>query len=575
MKTTPRSFDLRIAVVMLALGACASSRSVEVAAPQTPAPTSPSESTPPWQGALDRIAEGALLLDGLGAHHRAVTTRSPEAQVFFDQGLRLLYAFNHDEAARSFAKAGSLDPSCGMCFWGAANALGPNYNVPMLPDRAAAAWEAVQRAKAGRSSATEVEKALIDAISTRYKGPDPLDPPAQQPFSEAYAAAMREVAKRFPDDLDVQTLFAESLMDLNPWKLWTIEGRPAPGTEEIVRTLESVLARDTAHPGANHYYIHAVEASTTPEMALPSAERLGDMMPGAGHLVHMPAHIFQRIGRYADASEANRKAAVSDRAYIEKAKPTGYYPMYLGHNYAFLGYSAAMEGRSAEALEAARNLVASTPMEMVHMMPGMDFYLSEPLMVMARFGMWDAILAEKMPDPEHKILTGLWRHARGLALVAKRKIDEASGEHATVSKLASDAPSDLPAGLNAARDVLWLAAKVLEGRIAIARGKSKEGIELLWEAVRAEDRLQYDEPKDWFNPVRPMLGAALLDAGKAVEAEAVYREDLKQNPDNGWSLFGLEKALLAQKKKRQAAEVEKAFRKSWARADIKLTRSAF
>ncbi len=523
---------------------------------------------------LDTLAKGAVLFDDLGTFHRAISSKSPEAQKYFDQGLRLIYAFNHDEATRSFARAAAIDPTCAMCFWGASITLGPNYNVPMLPDRSVMAWEALQKARALAPSSTPVEQALIGALAKRYKGPDPLDPPAMQPFQEAYAAAMRDVAKKFPDDLDVQVLFAESMMDVNPWKLWTLDGKPAPGTEEIVATLEKVIEKDQNHPGANHYYIHAIEASTHPEKAVPSADRLGTMMPGAGHLVHMPAHIYQRVGRYADASEANRKAIKADLAYMQKAQPWGYYPMYLGHNYGFLAYSSSMEGRSAESLAASRDAAKAMPPGMIDMMPGMDFFVAEPLLVMVRFGKWDELLAEPKPDAKYQVLTSLWLHGHGMALASKGKLDEAAADQAELIKLSGQVAPDLLAGLNPAKDVILLAAKVLEARIAEKGGKP-EALALWAEAVAMEDKLAYSEPADWFYPVRHFQGAALLTAKKYKDAEAVYRADLMHNKDNGWSLWGLAQALRGQKKAKDAAKVEAQLKKAWASADFQLASTAF
>ncbi len=526
-------------------------------------------------GTVHSLAKGALLLDGLGTLHRPITTSSSEAQVFFDQGFRLAYGFNHDEAARSFAKSAELDPTCAMCFWGVSLTLGPNYNVPMLPDRAQAAWDALTQARELAARTTPVEQALIAALAKRYQGLEPLDPPAQQPFSESYAKAMREVAHAFPGDLDVQVLFAEALMDVNPWKLWTLDGKPAPETEEIVATLEKVLAQDPSHPGANHYYIHAVEASRHPERAIVSADRLGKLMPGAGHIVHMPAHIYQRVGRYADASEVNRKAAQVDQQYMAKTMPPGYYAMYLGHNYGFLAYSAAMEGRSAESLQSARSAVKSVPPEMLDMMPGMDFFASEPLLVMVRFGMWETILEEPRPPEKYKMLTALWLHARGMALASTGDIPEARTVLAALKLLRQGLPDDLIAGLSPAKDLTALAAKAIEARIAEKQRNYQEAKALWKEAVAMEDGLAYSEPADWFYPLRHYLGATLIDAKKAGDAESVYRQDLEKNPGNGWALFGLWQSLKAQGKKRDAAKVKREFRSAWKRGDIPLARSAF
>jgi tetratricopeptide (TPR) repeat protein len=548
--------------------------------PWSPPPATEAE-MPPGEHAmqswsLESLAEGAVLLPELGKHTRLVTTQSPEAQAFFNQGLILTYGFNHDEAARSYAKAGSLDPKCAMCWWGVAYALGPNYNMPLLPERAQAAWDALQRAQTAALEATPVEQALVAALAQRYKGPEYLDPAAMQPFNEAYAAAMREVAKQFPEDLDVQALFAESMMNLNPWKLWTLAGDPAvgTGTEEIVATLESVLSKAPEHPGANHFYIHAIEASKHPEKAEAAADRLGSLAPGVGHLVHMPAHIYQRVGRYADASEANRRAVAADLKYFEIVDPPGYYAMYLAHNFGFLAYSASMEGRSAEAIEAARQSAAQMPRDLVCGMPGMDFFVSEPLAAMVRFGRWDELLVEPKPDSKYQVMLALWHHAHGMALAATGKTEEAKADLTAIRDIAGVIPEHMLAGLNSGRTVLELAGKVLEARIAEAE-KSPETIALWEAAVNLEDQLAYNEPADWFYPTRHYLGAALLDAGKPKEAIAVYEADLQDHPRNGWALFGLWQAQLAAKQNAKAKQTKAEFDKAWSRADIVLTRSAY
>jgi tetratricopeptide (TPR) repeat protein len=522
---------------------------------------------------LTSLAQGATLLGNLGTVHRKVSTRSADAQKFFDPGLALTYGFNHDEAARSFARAAELDPSCALCFWGAAYTLGPNYNIPMLPERAQAAWDAVQAAQKNAPGASDVEQALIAALAKRYAGPTYVEPPAMQPFNEAFAKAMTEVSRRFPDDLDVRTLSAEALMNVNPWKLWTPAGEPAEGTLEIVAQLEAVLARDPKHAGANHYYIHAVEASKQPDKALPSADRLAQLVPGAGHLVHMPAHIYQRVGRYADASRANLAAVEADAAYLAKVKPPGYYPMYTAHNHGFLAYSAAMQGRSEASLSAARHSAEAMPRDLVCGMPGMDFFVSEPLLVLVRFGRWDDVLKEPAPDPKYKVLVALHQHARGMALAATGKTDEARAAAQQIRGVVAELPDDLLAGLNAGRLVLDLAATVVEARIAEAT-RAPDAVTLWKAAVALEDQLAYNEPADWFYPTRHYLGALLLDRGNAKEAEAVYREDLAHHPDNGWALFGLAKALGVQRKAAQR-ETEQAFLRAWQDADVKLTRSAF
>lgn len=527
---------------------------------------------PGWT--LEGMASGAKLLGNMGNVHRKVTTANAEAQAYFDQGLALTWGFNHDEAARSFAKASALDTSCGLCYWGVAYTLGPNYNMPMLPERAHAAWEALGRAESASAAATPTERALIGALAKRYAGPEYVAPAAMQAYSQAYSGAMKEVAASYPDDDDVQALYAESIMNLNPWKLWTPQGEPAPGTLDAVRTLETVLARAPNHPGANHYYIHAVEASTEPGRALPAARRLGGLVPGAGHLVHMPAHIYQRVGLYADASEANRRAIDVDTAYIEKLTPLGYYPFYIGHNHGFLAYSASMEGRSEEAIAAAQRAAATIPKDIVCGMPGMDFFLSEPLFVQVRFGRWEDILNAPPSDPKYPVLGALQQHARGMALAATGHPSKAADAAAMIRQVARSLPEDLMTGLNSGKAVLELAALTVEARAADA-SRAPNAVELWQKAVELEDGLAYHEPADWFYPTRHYLGATLLDAGQPKRAEAVYREDLKRNPSNGWALFGLWKALEAREKTDEAKAAKAEFDAAFARADVQLARSAF
>lgn len=561
----------------LALAACASCSHPHRA--RTPAPSTAAAKAPPrhapasrWSS-LEAAGDGAMLFGDLGALHRPITTASAGAQQYFDQGLRLLFAFNHDEAARSFARAAQLDPSCAMCLWGVAYALGPNYNVPMLPDRFALAWQALGKALVVSPQATPVERALIEALARRYRGPEPHGPDAQRPLNVAYADAMRDVAKRFPGDADVQVLAAEARMDVDPWKLWSKDGTPAPGTQEILDTLEAVLARHPDHPGANHYYIHAIEASPHPEKGLPEARRLPGLMPGAGHVVHMPAHIYQRVGMYEEASQANRDAIIADRAYLAKTTPPGYYPMYIGHNYGFLAYSSAMEGRAGEALAAAREAAKAIPPQMLAMMPGMDFFPSEPLLVMVRFGRWDELLAEPRPDPRYHAMTGLWLHANGMALAAKGRLDEAQANLSELRTLISQVPPAEQASNNSTRAVLGVGAKALEARIAQARDEPR-ALALWAQAVALEDGLAYAEPADWFYPLRHFQGAALLQAGKPREAEAVFRADLARHPKNGWALSGLAQALRAQNKSRQAKRVETQLARAWKRADTATLQAA-
>jgi tetratricopeptide (TPR) repeat protein len=521
-------------------------------------------------------AEGARLFEGLGDFHRPVTTKSSEAQAWFDQGMRYLWAFNHDESTRSFARAAQIDPDCAMCWWGAALTVGPNYNLPMMAEpRAKVAWEALRQALHAESKASPVERALIDALTHRYKGTEALDPSAEAPLLTAYAEAMERVAVRFPNDPDVRVITSEAMMTANAWKLWSLDGKPAPGTMKIVAQLKAAMAMRPMHPGANHYYIHAIEASPTPEKAVPAAKRLAGVMPAAGHLVHMPAHIWQRVGEYEKAAEANRLAMAADAAYYKLTKPLDYYAMYTAHNIQFLAFATAMEGRKAETVQAMRNAQSAMSDDMMLAMPGVDWYQVELYQALIRFGMWDEMLAEPPPNPKLRAMTAGFLYARATALAAKGRAEEARPLLAELERVGQSMGPDDSAGLNSAKDVLAVADIVLKARLARAAGQDADAIQLLRDAAAREDQLAYDEPADWFIPVRQELGAALLKANRAKDAEIVYREDLRRHPANGWSLFGLTRALRAQGRTRDAAASQGEFDKAWAHADITLVTSAF
>jgi tetratricopeptide (TPR) repeat protein len=519
-------------------------------------------------------ARGAQLFDGLGTFHRPVTTASPEAQRYFDQGMRFVWAFNHDEATRSFAKAAELDPGCASCFWGVALTLGPNYNMPLMAEsRARAGWEALGKAQANAAAATPVEQALIAALSKRFDGPKPLDPSNSAPLLAAYVTAMEAVARRFPADLDVRTLLAESLMNTNPWKLWSADGKPGPGTPAILAALGKVLAKDPKHPGANHYWIHAVEASPRPDRATAAAERLVGMMPAAGHLEHMPAHIMQRVGRYEEAAEANRKGAAADVAYLKLTAAPDYYPMYLIHNYQVLAYAAAMEGRRAETIDALRQARAAVREAMLLGMPGLDWGIGYLYDAMVRFGRWEELLAEPAPNPKLAGLTIAWLQARATALAATGRVAEAKALLPELDRAVAATPAEATQGMNAAKPLYEIGALKAKARIALAEGQLGAARTALREAVTKEDKLSYNEPSDEFFPVRHMLGAILLDSKRPAEAEAVYREDLRRNPNNGWALLGLAHALEAQGRK---ADWERArFEEAWRNSDTEITASAF
>jgi tetratricopeptide (TPR) repeat protein len=571
---------LALCVVVLFAGRVAKARGEPIAVPTALAPAAEKDADDIHSQIPRTVSEwarGAMLFDGLGDFHREATTSSAEAQNFFDQGMRFLWAFNHDEATRSFAKAAERDPSCAICYWGVALTVGPNYNLPMMAEpRARVAWEAIQQAEKYSSQASPTEEALIAALSRRYDSPKALDPSNEMPALTAYASAMKTVAQQFPNDPDVQTLYAEAMMNLNAWKLWTLDGKPAPGTREILATLESVLKVDPKHPGANHYYIHAVEASPVPSRGLAAAERLRGLMPASGHLEHMPAHIMQRVGRYEEASEANRRGIAADLGYLSKTKPLDYYNLvYTAHNYQFLAFSAAMEGRSQEALAAARHAREFITDDLIATMPGMDWQFSEAYSVLVRFGRWDEMIAEAPPNPRFKALTGGYLYAKAVALAARGRIEQAKRTVGYLERLAQELSADAPAGFNTAKDVLAVGALVAKARIADAQNEPEEAINLLQQAVAKEDQLAYDEPADWFFPVRHLLGVELLRAGRPKEAEAVYRADLKQHPANGWALAGLCAALDAENQSGAAAKAQSQMENAWKSADVKVLSSAF
>jgi len=515
--------------------------------------------------------------EGLGNHHHRVTTRSKAAQRFFDQGMALTFAFNHAEAGRSFEEVAWLDPQCAMAWWGTALVLGPNINAPMDTAVVRVAYAAVQNALVLAARATPRERAYIEALAKRY-GPVPMAD--RKGLDEAYAAAMIDVAARFPEDDDAATLAAEAQMDLHPWNYWTKAGEPQPWTPAIVSGLERVLKRSPEHPLAIHLYIHAVEASMTPGRAEPYADRLPQLMPGAGHIVHMPSHVYIRTGRYHDAALANLAARKVDEDYVSQCHAQGIYPLgYVPHNHHFLWAAASMEGWSAMAFEAAGSTDRKTAHEMMRD-PGMgtlQHYALTPLYALVRFGKWDEILATPAPQPDLLYPTGIWHYARGRALVAKGKLDEAQTALAALEVIAArDTLEKITIwDINTIKGLMGVAVEVLAGELAAARGDYATAVPRLEEAVRREDALNYNEPADWYYPVRHSLGAVLLSAGRAADAEAVYRQDLKYNPENGWSLFGLMKSLEAQQQGDEAAAVKARFEIAWKNADVVLTASRF
>ncbi|MBX3434022.1 MAG: hypothetical protein KF847_11930 [Pirellulales bacterium] len=520
------------------------------ASAQSPAEASPNEGLPGFDG-----------------YHRPISTRSPEAQRWFDQGLQLLYGFNHDEAIRSFQRAAESDPDCAMAHWGVAYAHGLHINNPvMTPEHSDLAFAAAKRAVAALDDETLAEAALVRAVSVRYASPPPED---RRSLDEAYADAMEAAWHDCPDDPDVAALFAEALMNLQPWDLWTAAGEPKGRTLEIVAVLEKLLRTTPAHPGGNHFYIHAVEASPWPERATAAADRLRDLVPGSGHLVHMPSHIDIRTGRYAAAAAANERAIAADERYFARAPRPEFYNVYFLHNIHFLAYAAMMEGRCEAALAAARKLEGVAPEPFLREFVVIaDGFMTTTLHVLVRFGKWDEILVEPEP-PEWRIFSRAERHyARALALANLKRIAEARREIELLDEAAAGLTDEWLMGNNKASDVLAVARTMAEGEIAFHAGDRPRAFDLLRQAVAGEDALAYDEPPGWMQPVRHALGALLLADGQPAAAETAYREDLERHPNNSWSLLGLQQALAEQGNDAAARELAAEVKAAWARADV-------
>jgi hypothetical protein len=512
-------------------------------------------------------APRTTLLGNLGSYHRAIKTSSPEAQQFFDEGLTLLYGFNHEESFKSFERAAALDPNAPMPHWGMSLALGTNINDVAPADRLKQGYAHLAEAEKRKANGSDVEQGLIAALGKRYVADASGD---QMPREQAYSAAMAALSKQFPDDLDVATLYAESMMNLRPWKFYKADGTPSPDTDKIVSTLESVMKRNPMHPGANHYYIHAVEASKDPGRALVAAGRLETLVPGAGHLVHMPAHTYIRTGQYARSAKVNADAASVDETYFKATGANGLYAtMYYGHNLQFESAAAMYAGNFAQARSAAKRTVALAD-PIADQMAMIEPFVAQELAVLVRFGKWDDVLAATAPAPTRTVQTALYHFARGAALAGTGKTAEAAAELDVLKQAAAKIPKDLQLGpANAAADIAAVAIADLTGRVAEAKGDVPGAIAGFTAAVAAEDRLGYSEPPDWLLPERERLGAALLKAGKAADAEKVFRADLVKNVGNPRSLFGLWKSLAAQKKA-AAQDAKSQFDKAWAGADVTL-----
>jgi len=526
----------------------------------------------PGQQSTSPTGAVAPRLQKLGVHKFPVSTKNAQAQLFMNQGLNLSYAFNHAEAGRAYREAARLDPNLAMAYWGQALALGPNINAPMDPASEPKAVEAIQKAVALKANASPREQALIDALTHRYSG----KAEDRKARDREYADAMRKVWLQFPDDQDIAMLYVESVMDLRPWGYWERDGQPYERTSEIVGITEKVIAKNPNHPGALHLYIHLMEAYQA-DKAESAADRLITLMPAAGHMVHMPAHIYQRVGRYADAAKSNEMAIAADEDYISQCRAQGLYPMaYYPHNLHFLWFAATAEGRSKVAIEAARKAASRVDDETLKAVPLLAGFRVVPYFALTRFGKWDEMLREPEPPATSAYLHGMWQYARSTAFLGKGQTTEAEQELAKLTETLKDKSLDQPLfSPNTGRGVLSIAQEVLAGNIAAANKNYNEAIPHLERAVRLEDALVYTEPAEFHYPPRQALGAALLEAGRPAEAETVYWEDLRRNKENGWSLYGLMQALKAQGKNEDAALVEARFKKAWAKADVTLSNSRF
>ncbi len=541
-------------------------------APQQPAAGGHKHYVAPEKDVPNQLGEIAPRLQNVGKYVFPASTKNARAQLFINQGVNLSYAFNHAEAGRAFREAARLDPTLAMAYWGQALVLGPNINAAMEPADEAPAYAAIRKAVELKALATPREQAFIEALAERYSG-KPEDRTARD---RAYADAMRAVHKQLPNDPDAAILYVESVMDLRPWGYWMGDGEPYEGIADAVQIVEKVIARRPDHPGALHLYIHLVEAHE-PWKAEAAADRLLPLAPAAGHLVHMPSHIYQRIGRYADAMRSNELAIKADEDYINQCRAQGLYPLgYYPHNLHFLWFAATFDGQSQVAIDAARKTASKVDAETLKQMPLLAAFKVVPYYALTRFGRWDEMLREPAPAADNAYLYGTYHYARGLALVATGRLAEAEQALGVIRQALADKSMANPLfSPNLAGDVLAIAPEMLAGEIALARTQYDTAIAHFSRAVRLEDGLVYTEPSEWHYPPRHALGAALLEAGRAREAETVYWEDLRRWPDSGWALLGIVQALRVQNKSAQADVVEARFKKAWARADVTLTGSRF
>ena len=572
-----RHTHILMAVSAIALTSCSHFRHHERERERGVAETAvPVEVTTPADETVDvATMAGAPLFEGMGDFHREITTSSPDVQRYFDQGMVLAFGFNHAESIRSFRAAQTLDPDCAMCFWGEALATGPNINVTskgkavMSEADRVAAFAAINKAVALKDTASADEQALIAALATRYNG-DAATP--REPLDMAYAEAMGRYVADHPADDDAAAMYAEAWMNTMPWDYWSADGAPKPETEEVIATLERIIARSPEHPLALHLYIHAVEASSNPGRAEDEADMLANLVPGSGHLVHMPAHIYWRVGRYDDAATANIRAAKVDEDYIAQCNAQGFYPaLYYPHNIHFLWAASSMAGQREMAISTAQKLADNVRLEQIEQFPTIEFFKTVPMLALVQFGQWEEILSLEQPPEQLDYSNAIWHYARGVAAARTGYTESANAEREKLAALKGSVQiSFLDTADYPASTLLTIADELLLGEVASAEARHEDAISHFAAAVEAQDSLPYTEPPFWYYPTRQSLGEAYIAAGQFAEAEAVYRKDLVEYPRNGWSTSGLVKALERQGKTAEAAEAKARFDIIWRKSDVKI-----